>query len=613
MLSLGFKWTTIFVCASLSTGSIASAAEDFAAATRPDFSKLESPSLHIFSDGECNADYFMSELERQQLVPDQQLARQEPFIPFDWVPTAIPTRLEVRNCEPERLQALLAQAGSSAQAHASALNRFFADCETPLRWGAPRGTKAIFNLSQIVYRFCENPSLRKVMLTLPNGDRVRGILGLKSDSSPRPLVIAKCGVLCNAGDSAMRFILMHLFDESPFNLLLLANATGADYVRDNAYFVPGGFKEGQHIIYAAELLRKSALAPRISSVHSVGVSLGGHASLYAAFLNPYQHGEKGEPLLRSTLAACPVVNLNSSMHDLFEFSLKGTLAQFMFKSSIDKVLSTHPELAPLFNWWNAPRWERPDRIADQAATFLRNKGRDWALPPFNTVSIRDRGDFWSYSQFSALASANPIHTPTLALASEDDEVVNPNTNIKTLAKANLPAVVLPFGDHCAINQIYGWRTASTIFQGYILSMSPEFSRRARLDSVALPPTEPPSQTAPELHGVTRFSFASGQNALTITQQFFIGTPKNDCGRENPYFARLACYREAKRSVPFENLAAADGKLPWWAHMPATVAEAEALTRWANVNLRLADENNRTVDGTPSPGRRITWTAYGAEL
>jgi predicted alpha/beta-fold hydrolase len=584
----------------------------------PDFQAIESDNIKIMSYADCSADYFQSELDRMEATFAALAGSKSDLTPlsFAWVPTATPTRLEDPRCSPEVLKELVNSNRASTANQSTALTEFFQRCDMALSWGAPSGAKSVFNLTQVKYEYCENPFIRKVIIKMPNGDRVRGVLGLKPGSAPRPLVIAKCGVLCNAGDPGMRFMIMHLFDESPFNLLVLANSTGADFVRDNRFFIPGGFTEGQHLIYAAEIMQQSALRNRISSIHAAGFSLGGHASLYASYLNGFRGDENGEPYFSSVLASCPVVDLEPAIQDLFKYDIRGTIAQVLFKHSIDKVLSTNPELAPLFDWWKAPREERPDLVAEQAAHYLQKLPKGWALPPFSKVNVQNRRDFWNVNRFQTLAFDNRIQTPTLAIAALDDEVVDTEKNLKKLRNGDIATALVPRGDHCAFNQVYGWRTASSLFRNYILSHSHEFLEQARTTSTRLPQTfkatfraanlASPDQNPTDLHGVTRFRFHPGADSLEVTQQFFIGNTNNECGHENPHYAPLRCYREVVTKLPFKSFT---GRRPAWAYIPTAASEAEALSRWANTNLKLTDDRGQVVDDTTLQATRIKWTAY----
>jgi hypothetical protein len=575
-----------------------------------DFTGFESANFRVLSTADCNADYVKSEIARKELLEASEF--QDFVLPFEWVPSGAPKRLEDRNCEPERLQNLLYSKRSSTRAQASALREFFQTCHRSLRHEMPSGPKAVISMTQTEYRYCEHPNMRKVILKLANGDIVRGILALKPGKTPRPLIIAKCGVICNAGDSAMRFLLMHLFDEAPFNLLVLSNNTGADYVRDNRYFIPGGLREGQHFILAAQLMRSGVLGKRISSVHAVGVSLGAHAALYGAYMSQFQ-GTR-QPVLASALAACPVVDLRSSITDLFQWSIKGTIAQVLFGNAIDKVLETNPELNPLFGWWWAPRTDRPRLIAEASARYLGSLKRGWNLAPFENLKIKTYEDFWTQNQALTLAQ-KPFLTPTLALAADDDEVVNPDDNTGKLAKTALAATTIPAGDHCAFGQMYGWRISSALYRGFFLSQSPDLlkNRKSYLVSIPLDILQSAGNHSNdltlELHGVTRYDFTPGVEAIKVIHQYFSSHNDFGCTRENTRFAPAYCYREVSFDLPFSRLPSR----PWWAHAPRNASEAESLTRWANINLKAVDHNGVLVDDTGNLAIQLKWLSYDGEF
>lgn len=577
-----------------------------------DFAGLETANFKIMSVADCNADWVKSELARQSLLEEVQ--QSDNFMqPFEWTPSGAPFRLEDRNCEPERLQNLVFSRRASTRGQASALHDFFLGCDQSLRWDMPSGPKAVISMTQTAYRYCEHPNIRKVVMRLGNGDVVRGILALKPGSTPRPLIIAKCGVMCNAGDSAMRFLVMHLYDESPFHLLVLSNSTGPDFIRDNRYFVPGGLREGQQFLYAAKMMRQSSLAKRISTIHAMGVSLGGHAALFAAYMAPFQTGAAKRPVLQSVLAACPVVDLRVSINDLFQwFSIKGTIAQILFGNGIDKVLATNPELGPLFDWWNAFRHERPQRMAEQSAKYLASQKRGWNLPPFENLALQTAEDFWNYNQIAKLAK-KPFTTPTLALAAADDEVVNPWDNTRVLAQAGFPATIIPAGDHCAFSQMYGWRMSSALYRGFFLSQSPELTQKRKAFSIKIPQdlldsASDANNLTVELHGVTRFNYTAGVDGFKVTHQYFTTVNDAGCADQNTRFAGAHCYRDVSFVLPFSRLA----QRPWWAHAPSSAAEADALTRWANVNLKAVDQSGKLVDDTSALATQLRWMSYDGD-
>lgn len=93
-----------------------------------------------------------------------------------------------------------------------------------------------------------------------------------------------------------RFIFMMLFEQSPFNVLVLDNATGPDYLAMNSKPSIGGFSEGLQNMWIAKTLTDPTepLSQIIESLHMVGMSLGGHGVLFSSLLNEFNLDENNE-------------------------------------------------------------------------------------------------------------------------------------------------------------------------------------------------------------------------------------------------------------------------------------------------------------------------------
>lgn len=568
------------------------------------FASLEGSSFKVMSYEECKASYFNVDFGQAVTSPFPHLGSARPLSEDEkWVPTGQPEQAEPIGCAPEDLERLYLDNRQNTRAQGQRLQKWFGRCseglKTELANGALPGPRAHLKSSQMAYEFCDHPNIRKVVFKLPNGDVVRAALGIKAGWTPRPMIIAKCGMLCNAGDSGMQLLLMHLFDESPFNIMVVGNNTGADFIRDNGVFIPGGFTEGQQIIHVAQMLQASPLAPLISTIHVVGLSLGGHASLYAAYFNRF-NSTPGQPLISSTLALCPAVDLRAAIDDNFSIDLKGFAINSLYGKSIDRVLESRPELAGLFTWQDAPVMSRTDMIGDQAVNGLKHSTAKSWLAPFQKLKIRNARDFWGLNLFTNFVK-EPLASPTLAIAAADDEVVLPNRNILRLDHTSVANAVTPEGDHCVWGEFYGWRTSSALFRGFALSQSPELLEIRRLQRLPFKPVfAAKAHQLRGLHRLTSFSFSAGRDRLTVT--YLLDT--SACGSEE----ETRCSRKVSFNIPFASFRAR----PWWARKPASPAEAQALTRWANVNLRMLDASGAQIDGTENNGAELVWVGYGEE-
>lgn len=580
-------------------------------------------SLTQSAQGSALADFSGFSATDLKLIPQDKCKTQRHGRILDilgWTPTGASDRPEPAGCEPFRLEEILLRTHQSTYRQANELKDFFAQCGPALRGVNPLTIGSVLSLAETKYEICDHPAMRKVIIKLPTGELIRGVLALKPGHARRPLVITKCGVLCNTGDSAMRFLLMHLFDESPFNVLALASDSGSDFVKDNGYLAPGGLREGHQIIHVAKMMRASPFGARISSIHFVGVSLGGQGGLYASILNDHLRADGQSPLLASTLATCPVVDLQPSIEGLFGDPVKKLFWKKMFQSAAAGAISNMPKLNKLLaHWKDLSSSEFPRAIAEGAARFYRARKPGWLLPPFENISISTHDDFWRANRFTEFAR-RPVRTPTLIFAADDDDLIETEQNALALSRiveevrktpdgrnTGLAALTVASGNHCAFNLVYGWRTASSLYRSFVLSRSPELSSRKRVKFVSL--RAPLDSTLYRGESVARAMvvFKPGAAAFTLKTQAF-AAHSEECAGIDPAVAPKNCLREDKVEVQFASLA----KHASWARVPRTEAEAESLTRWANVNLRFLNSRGREIAGLTDPIAGFAWTDYEGE-
>jgi predicted alpha/beta-fold hydrolase len=612
-----------------------------ARAARADFSDIASSEIRVLSPDDCREDFVKSQMSHHSAhakLPVLAEKRKSNLIGLNflsWVPDGTSDYKEPAGCEPERIERLFLNARGSTERQAAALRDFFKRCDSDLRYDAPVGFEALFNTTETEYQICDHPNMRKVIIRTPSGDVIRGMLALKPGATTRPLVISKCGVLCNSGDASMRTLLMHLYDEGPFNVLALANNSGSDFVRDNGYFAPGGYQEGQQVIEVAKLVRNGAIGKHTSSIHFVGMSLGGHAALFTSYINQFNptvaaDGTEGS-LFSSTLAACPVVDLHESIETLFSTPIKSSIARLMFDNAAADVVKSIPGLGFLFKpWENLETSELPAEIARQSADHYRSRHAGWQIAPFQNTDIHSADEYWKENQFLELAK-HPIKTPTLVLAAEDDQIVVTEKNAKLLERLvagvrrslanvagapteNLDSVVIPSGNHCAFSQIYGWKTSSALFRSYVISNSPDLVARRHVAVAHFNSQLDRDAREDEVwEGTQRytstFRFKKGVEKLFVTTSYINGSSDSTggIGRCGGAVRTMddACFTDVEMELPFSALS----PRPSWAHAPSTDVEAEGLTRWANVQMKLLSKSGGLLEETTQDAAQLRWVSY----
>jgi hypothetical protein len=321
------------------------------------------------------------------------------------------------------------------------------------------------------------------------------------------------------------------------------------------------------------------------------VSLGAQAGFYAPIVNDYNIPVGQDPLLKSSLAICPVVDLNATMHDLFNSGLKSTIAHRILFAEISRALKALPilgqVLSPIFQ---SKVKQIPENVGIQAASHYARKKPGWAPRPFHDVRIATPEELWKANQFLNYAHY-PTATSTLAFAAKDDSVVPTSFNAAKLkemrnsgSRNQLDVVTVSHGDHCAFSLTYGWQTISALFRGFVLSNSPEMLRRWRVENTSFDANEIPSRlriSQGESYHSISYSYTAGQPYLRVKYSIYTGPNAMGCRGDGPDMDRFNCLRTGNARIPFS---AFSGR-PAWARTPVSVVEAESLTRWANVNLK----------------------------
>lgn len=630
----------------------------------PSFAGISAPDFRLMTQDECRSDYqppprtsssrrasiFDSGIDSSfaslsgigsgasgEVLPDSGLAfDSEPVIDTsedglripssalrEWAPNGSWDQLPSPECRPQWLEKQMLATGHSPSEQANVVRAYFAKCEASLRAKSPTPVFALTSLSKARYPLCEHRGMRKAVIRLPNGAIVRGFLGLKPGSAPRPLVLLKCGVFCNAGDLSHRFMLMHLFDSSPFHVLAVGNLTGADYVRDNGHLAIGGLDEGQQLLRLSKRLRDGPLASRISTVHFAGVSLGAHGGLFASYMNPFNSDPNRAPLLSSALTICPVVDLEDSVTDLFQTPLKKHVAKWVFVREVYKIVTSVPILKELFPENDPDPTRIPSLVASKAAEYYSRLGRGWNLPPFDRVALRSSEDVWDNNRFVNYLD-RPITTPTLAIASINDPIVPTRSNSGVLVRAlkgrrpdALNAVIVPGGSHCAINMTYGWPVATSLYRSFVLSHDREFQASMREKTARIPANHLSFWArlwSEEKYHLAQFGFEAGRPEMTIRYRIFSPYQNSGgCYARKTHEAPDACFRWATTKVALASITDERGRLPSWALVPRNPTEAEVLTRWANANMVLIAESGQAIEDSSERPAGLRWRTYGRDL
>lgn len=520
---------------------------------------------------------------------------------FPWNPQGTNNYHADNSCRQEAVRDLIWQ-NTSVAAQGRALNDWVARCNHQLAHGILRSSYIpLIRQATVDYDFLDNRNIHHVKATLSDGRVLDGFVAMKPDRIPRPFVIAKCGVFCNAEQSVMhRSFMMHLFDESPFHVLSLANNTGSDFQINNQALSVGGFDEGRQLYQIAQLVKSpdSPIQDRISSVHILGASLGGNAALYAGLYSA-QNDPPGQDAIQSVTAVCPVVVLENTIRDLYSIKPISTVAAFETIHQLRDVFNFVPVIGRFFSI--NPGRIRANELYDKLTQAILNYYKDWTrefywdLKPFQGVRVRSLSQFWELNDFRKYVSQ--VTVPTLVISANNDELVKTPRNSRLLSATlnktpnrNISSIFLRQGNHCAFAIGNGWGNYSMILREYILSHSPEARKYwHRWDRELATPAW--DLRGSELIVETVWSATLDDEKMLLKMKIFnpqLRLSNLDCKSQKPTRANVQCYRSVEYRVPIRSLPLED------IGTPRNPFEVTSLTRLANTRFSVVDEQGELV-------------------
>lgn len=376
-------------------------------------------------------------------------------------------------CDPEILFSRLRE-DPRAAVQSKVLRAHYEKCRDFVESGSNSAIRNALGVLTYALDLKGHPFINRVRLGFPGGSKLRGLLALHGDDRPRPLVVLRLGIFSNVEEFlAERYLFFQLFEQSWFNLLVLDNTTGAAFLAENDGFTLGGAVEGSQNYLLARWLRDPAepLAKLVSSLHFVGVSLGGNGVLASAMLN-----EKAAdpPAIDGFVALCPVVNLKANFDKATEPSAQA--AVFDIWSSI-RLAAVAPR-APDWKHGSWTSWLRGHPYALPAALRYANGDLVRWKPLLDAApwpaSLRG-GDLWKLTDFWSEFSG--VRKPVHVFATEQDSLVPPDLNALDLVRRGLPeknnlaVTVLPRGFHCTFPVAYDWPTVTSTIQGILVAQA----------------------------------------------------------------------------------------------------------------------------------------------
>ena len=597
----GLQFIALIFCLIISPKALSSSVDDLF------FDSLRNANLQITKFESCNLDGISGDNHGS--------------VPVEWRPNGVGNYVQPAACTAATLEnAIIAAPTSTLKRHA--ITTFFNVCEKRLGQFHHTNARAMAMFAGARYAYCNHPRVRRLNLKFDDGTKLGGIIAMQPAdkngvNQPRPLVIYKCGVFCEVEDSSTKLMVMHMFDQAPFNVIAVGNNTSANYAADNNHLALGGYDDGMQLLRIARIVRNSPLSKLTSSIHVVGMSLGGHASLMSSYLNEHNLDTMSAPYFSSALALCPVVDLKPSVDYLFADTVRGKVSREVLMRNVAKKKAESPLLSEFYEKLDQiPRTSMiPDMIAGYSSSYYSRQPQEWTLPPLDKHPINSVEALWDHNNFFKYFKTS-LSTPTLVFSALTDWVVNPAPNAVKLhrflnasnLKTELKTVLVPNGNHCAFAPVYGFDTISKLYSSYVMAHSPEMLARkhqvkAEIDGqkifsgkLALKKDERYVRAVLELKAM--------QDTAKITVDIWGSDSFFDkrCLLLSVYDGRSSCLRQAEATIPLSDLGS-------WTKIPSTEAEAEQLTRWANANLRYVSADGIPMVGSNQTPSALLWPEY----
>ncbi|MDG0818002.1 hypothetical protein NWE73_16585 [Bdellovibrio sp. PAP01] len=510
------------------------------------------------------------------------------------IPDGLSTKDMSPACDPKLFEdSLLAKKVSSAEYY-SQIKSYFDKCGKELSLkSAVGGLASLAKASSYEYPFFQHSQIKSITIKLPNGTQVPAIAALKQDPRPRPLVVVKCGVFCSATESpSMIENLMSLFDQSPFNVVLLANQTGLDHIALNHIVSIGGWTEGAEVIEVGRWLKDQwAFKDRISSIHLMGLSLGGNAAVFGAAYNDMQAQLEAPKVYSSVMAVCPVVALKPTLQSLYGSTLVGSVFAKLTK---DQFLAARKDVTDV-----------PDLLTTENIPSNKKDMTDY-LGLINAVSLQRRGTAVSANQYfknnNFWSLPQKVTTPMLVWASKDDIVVDNKINAQSVENdpyyknsSTVGVVNLPYGSHCSFSAAYGVLASTIVMKTFVLAHSPEFTA---YDSQNQMPWKFESKklSPKEIHIGQVWKFSANSDQVKISFRTF--TTSALCN--DPWAGSDQCISSKEIAVPVVALA------NMGARIPANAAEAAAFSREFNAKVQFKTKDLKPLNGTNTSEFNVVW-------
>jgi predicted alpha/beta-fold hydrolase len=508
------------------------------------------------------------------------------------------------DCDPREFATTL-RGETNPAAQAFKIEQFTKRCEDRLTIFETARAFQEARLSQVRYRIENNPDIKRLEIRLSTSAITEGYLALNPRMKAAPLVVVLCGMACDLDKPSIRNAIMHLFDEAPFHVLALESVTGSAWIKRNKRLLLGGYSEGLLMLEAARLVYGGSFAKRFSEYHLVGMSLGGHATLFSGRYASDTPGARPS----SVLAYCPAVDLEETLKTVDQSTFVGRF----FRSTLrHQIFENRKDIQ-----WPGPKPSEKDLLNLKTGELISYLER--FLSPFlNRFPTPDRRsmDFTEFLKNNKFQNQlSHIAIPTIVLSAANDAIVpslpNHQSLVESQARTQNPYLGLAQtarGGHCSHAMAYGWDYTSSILRELLLSQSRTLKSAKRTH--ALEPHLFPALSAGKQYFGDSWKFSKKGDAQLIVRVWEpskrISESGDFCATYDPESAPITCF--SMQQARFSHAELFGRAL----NQELSKAQAQAFTRWANSNMRLVNESMRSTNGTTEPISYVIWDDFSVD-
>lgn len=328
-------------------------------------------------------------------------------------------------------------------------------------------------------------NFRKVWFSPGSDVKFRGLFGFHDFVNKRPFIILRLGIHGNVDELiAERFLLKLIYDDLDANVLVIESLTSHAFLSRNKNISLGGVDEGIQTFLAINEVTNSKIAPLISAIHIVSLSMGAHGTFVTAMLDQ-KNGQK----ITSILNFCPLINLKETFdyHNKPESNLQNGLVDLWNVRRLKAVFDIYPDEPALREWWQTifdlkPRFtlnvlglvnrdrKQPLVSVEQIEKSVTNmKWPEGLREHFkNSSGVFDLNNFWKLYK--------GVKTPMMIYTTPEDPLVLNELNSELIFRgkqegdfSHLKFHRLERGTHCGLAPVYRWdHVVKLVKEGLIL-------------------------------------------------------------------------------------------------------------------------------------------------